>query len=183
VNLAGLPLTRLVGGLRPEELLTMFKKERAKFASVMLTGVNLQAAQLAGATLSGAELEGADLRGAQLAGAFLNDALFGDNDSISPYLADIQWDTANLAVVDWSQVVELGDEHEARQERDSDGNRKEKNQRLWEHKSAVRANRQLSVALQGQGLDENAARFAYRALVLPGILFSSETGKHERAAR
>src|SRR5262249_36537437 len=34
------------------------------------------------------------------------------------------------------------------------------------YEAAVRANRQLAVALRGQGLEEDAARFAYRAQVL-----------------
>jgi hypothetical protein len=38
--------------------------------------------------------------------------------------------------------------------------------RLEEYEAAVRANRQLAVALRAQGLDEEAARFAYRAQIL-----------------
>ncbi len=33
--------------------------------------------------------------------------------SISSKLADVQWGDTNLAVVDWSQIIILGDEHEA----------------------------------------------------------------------
>lgn len=41
--------------------------------------------------------------------------------------------------------------------------------RLWNY-AAVRANRQLAVALQGQGLNEEAARFAYRAQKLQRVV-------------
>jgi len=42
--------------------------------------------------------------------------------------------------------------------------------RLEEYEVAVRANRQLAVALRAQGLDEEAARFAYRAQLLQRIV-------------
>ena len=47
-----------------------------------------------------------------------------------------------------------------------DGKRKDKDKRLKEYKTATRASSQLSVALRNQGLNEDAARFAYRAQVL-----------------
>lgn len=59
----------------------------------------------------------------------------------------------------------LSDEDEARQKK-CNGKAKGKDTRLEEHRRAVRANRQLAVALQTQGLNEDAARFAYRAQVL-----------------
>lgn len=63
----------------------------------------------------------------------------------------------------------LGDEHEARQKK-RDGKLKEGATRLEEYESAVRANRQLAVALQAQGLNEEAARFAYHAQKLQSIV-------------
>jgi hypothetical protein len=90
-----------------------------------------------------------------------------DNEKqIGPQLVDSQWDGVNLAVIKWTKVKILGDEHIARQERDSEGNIKKEHTRFFEHEEAVRANRQLAVALQGQGLNEEAARFAYHAQVL-----------------
>src|SRR6266567_1753303 len=41
---------------------------------------------------------------------------------------------------------------------------------MEEYEAAVRANRQLAVALRAQGLDEEAARFAYRAQLLQRIV-------------
>ena len=67
-------------------------------------------------------------------------------------LSDVRWGGTNLAVIDWSLVNMLGDERKARQQHN-----------LRHYRRAVRANRQLSVALQAQGLNEVAARFAYRA--------------------
>lgn len=85
--------------------------------------------------------------------------MLAGTDHIGPCLADVLWGTINLAVIDWSQVVYLGDEYEAWQKR-------EKGTRLPRYKAAMRANRQLSVVLQGQGLSEDAVRFAYRANML-----------------
>jgi hypothetical protein len=48
--------------------------------------------------------------------------------------------------------------------------RKNSVNRLEEYETAVRANRQLAMALRAQGLDEEAARFAYRAQLLQRIV-------------
>ncbi len=135
-----------------------------------LKGAHLRGAQLEGADLSEAQLEGADLSGAQLKGAILRNVILGDKQRIGPRLADLQWGDNNLAVVDWSQVDVLGDEREARQKKTPDGKKKEKAERLSEYQAAVRVNRQLAVALQSQGLSEEAARFAYRAQRLQRIV-------------
>ncbi len=60
----------------------------------------------------------------------------------------------------------LGDEQEARRSKNSMNENKSMNDRFKEYQRAVRANRQLAVALQSQGLNEEATRFAYRAQVL-----------------
>ena len=190
--LASLPLARLIGGLPFDERL-LATEEQKKLAGTIFTEVDLSRAKLDGAILNGAQLEGthldeaqlkgahlyrarlknvrlnkaqlggADLRGVGLEDAVLNNVMLGDDNHIGPCLADVQWGTSNLAVVDWSQIAFLGDEQEARQKLDSLGKRKGKDQRLKSYKKAVRANRQLSVVLQGQGLNEDAAHFAYRA--------------------
>jgi len=74
-------------------------------------------------------------------------------------LADVRWGGTNLAVIDWSLVNMLGDENKARQQH-----------KLRDYRRAVRANRQLAVALQAQGLNEIAARFAYRAQKLQRVV-------------
>jgi hypothetical protein len=154
--------------------------EGAYLAGAQLEGANLSGAQLKGALLDeahlesahlkGAHLEGADLSGAKLEGARLINVSLGNERHIGPSLADVQWGTINLAVVDWSQVSKLGDEWEAAQKMTFDRKKKEKHTHLDDYKRAVRANRQLAVALQAQGLNEDASRFAYRAQRLQRIV-------------
>src|SRR6266516_4278123 len=154
--------------------------EKADLSEVRLQGAILRWAHLEQAYLNGAHLEKADLREARmekadlsdahLEGAILNSTLVEDaqmkkaaesgEQHIGPSLADAQWGNVNLAVVQWSQVDMLGDEYEARQSTHH-GKRKNSETRLEEYEAAVRANRQLAVALRAQGLDEEAARFAY----------------------
>ncbi len=160
-----------------------------------LSEVHLQEADLSGAHLEGAYLNEAHLKdtslymahlertflykahleGARLGRkhaaekAQLRKALESGEQHIGPSLADAQWSDVNLAVVQWSQVDMLGDEYEARQTT-SAGKRKSSVTRLEEYEEAVRATRQLAVALRSQGLDEEAARFAYRAQVLQRIV-------------
>src|SRR5205823_1298365 len=80
-------------------------------------------------------------------------------------LVDISWEGANLAVIDWSHIKGLGIEHSATQQKERHGEK-----RLNEYQRTVRANRQLVVALQSQGLNEDAIRFAYRAQKLQRIV-------------
>jgi hypothetical protein len=63
----------------------------------------------------------------------------------------------------WLKPLMLGDERVARQPMDDYGNSKDAATRSAEFEVAARANRQLANALQGQGLNERAAEFAYRA--------------------
>jgi uncharacterized protein YjbI with pentapeptide repeats len=81
------------------------------------------------------------------------------------YLADVRWGGANLAVADWALVGCVGEECDARTRNDAAGKQKDSETRVNEHLVAVRANRQLSVALREQGLNEDADRFAYAAHV------------------
>jgi hypothetical protein len=68
-------------------------------------------------------------------------------------------------------VTRLGDEQLAHQEKDSEGKTKDKQKRVEEYKDAVRANRQLTVVLQNQGLNEEAEHFAYRSQLLQRKVF------------
>lgn len=81
-------------------------------------------------------------------------------------VADTCWNGINLSVVNWSQVALLGDEARARRTVDDAGNLKNVDTSIDYYREAIRANRQLAVALQNQGLNEEAARFAYRAQLL-----------------
>src|SRR5262249_28405333 len=63
-------------------------------------------------------------------------------------------------------VTVLGDERTAQEAKSRDDTPKDKATRLREYQAAVRANRVLAVALEAQGLVEDANRFAYRAQYL-----------------
>ena len=141
--------------------------EGADLSHAHLEGVSLWYAHFEGANLFDAHFEGADLSHAHLEGADLAHIHFADTHHIGPRIADAQWGDTNLAIVDWSLVTLLGDEYQARQRYDeAEGQRKDKDTRIEEYKDAARANRQLSVMLQSQGLNEDATRFAYRAQAL-----------------
>src|SRR5260221_195256 len=109
-------------------------------------------------------------------GTVLQGIVLGNQTSGFVSLADVRWGNVNLAVVRWrrdrrGRIIPLGDEAEARRARGADGTTKPQRQRLAEYETSVRANRQLALALQAQGLNEDAARYAYRAQVLQrGVL-------------
>jgi uncharacterized protein YjbI with pentapeptide repeats len=147
-----------------------------------LEGADLRTVHLEGATLNYTHLEGKTMpidsqRQVQknvpmvLPPANLREVFFdstthlelptmGNKQSGFIPLADVRWGGTNLAVIDWSLVNMLGDESKARQQH-----------RLSDYFAAVRANRQLSIVLRDQGLNEDAARFAYRAQVLQKTVF------------
>jgi len=162
--------------------------ERADFGSAWLEKVDFSGAHLQGARLYGTHLEGADLSEAHLEGAELCSTFFDQSTKLEEVvlknkasgcalLADIHWGEVNVTVVDWSQVTMLGDEQRARQ-RKEDGKAKDSETRLSEHFAAIRANRQLAVVLQEQGLNEDAARFAYHAQVLQRKAFWFQMTQH-----
>jgi hypothetical protein len=89
-------------------------------------------------------------------------------------LVEVRWGDINLSVVNWATVEILGNELWARQKLTRKGKIKQPKQDLEDFQIAVRANRQLSVALQSQGLNEDAARFAYRAQCLQRIVLRKQ---------
>jgi uncharacterized protein YjbI with pentapeptide repeats len=167
-----------------------------------LSGAYLQEADLSGAHLEGAylneahledaslykahlertflyktHLEGARLGRIPIKEAQLKKAVESGEQHIGPSLTDVQWGNVNLAVVRWSEMDMLGDEYEARQIMHA-GKRKNSEVRLEEYEAAVRANRQLSAALRAQGLDEEAAHFAYRAQLWQRIVLRRQCPRH-----
>lgn len=140
---------------------------RAHLEGADLTGAYLGKADLSEAHMEGANLTRAHLEGADLQFVFfdnatrLDGAVLGDEKRGFVLLADVRWSGINLSVVDWTSVKMLGDEIEAHKIRKDD-----RKTRLYWYRRAVRANRQLAIALEGQGLKEDAARFAYRAQIL-----------------
>lgn len=160
--------------------------EKAWLRQAYLPAANLRYASLEGATLFQAHLEGASLykarledtnlrqthlEGANLCLTFLDrattlDAAILMNKQYGPLsLLDVHWGETNLASVDWSQLTILGEEYQL-QKGFIQGEHEEE-----AYREAVRANRQLAIALQSQGLNEDAARFAYRAQSLQRNVF------------
>ncbi len=171
----------IFGGTKLQEANLKFAKlNEASFIGADLTRADVSEAQLEKANLNSANLEGTffnrshlekvDLRNALLKGTHLNHSILGDKHGTGPRLADAQWDNMNLSVVDWSQVRMLDDEFEVRQKpKNTIFSRKDqlgKTIQLEDHQAAVRANRQLAVALQNQGMNEQAARFTYHAQLM-----------------
>ena len=148
--------------------------EGAYLGEAHLEDTSLYKAHLERTFLYKAHLEGARLSRTHVEEAQLKKALASGEQHIGPSLADAQWGNVNLAVVKWSQVDMLGDEYEARQTTRA-GKSKNSVSRLEEYEAAVRANRQLAVALRAQGLDEEAARFAYRAQLLQRIVLRRQS--------
>lgn len=144
--------------------------QKANLMQAQLKQAHLKGAGLQEASLYKAQLEETTLYEAKLNGANLGKVKLSSQSRMGPLLADVQWTEVNLARVDWSQGKILGDEQLVRQKK-INGTSKTKEQRLSEYESAVRANRQLAVALQAQGLNEKAAHFAYRAQVLQRKVF------------
>jgi uncharacterized protein YjbI with pentapeptide repeats len=206
VDLSGLPLACMIGGLNMMQNQAINSNHRKK-AAVTLDGANLRQTHLEGAILynasiksaalqgtflqsakarwarlegsrmRGAHLEGADLRSAHLEGNTLAEACLDGTDLRSAFfdaastlttlgskentalVFEVRWGGVDLAHVDWSQVITLGDERIAKKQT-------KKDLQLEGLHQAVRAYRKLAVELQGQGLNEEAAHFAYRAQVL-----------------
>ncbi|HEX6796224.1 MAG TPA: pentapeptide repeat-containing protein [Ktedonobacterales bacterium] len=182
---------RLLGANLEEAVLAGARLEGAVLSSAALAGAELSAAHMEGARLNAAHLGGArratatlarlraldpgtaeTLPGADLAGIFfdsttaLDEAVLGDEEHGAVSVADARWGGINLAVVDWTPLRMLGDERTAREPLDANGKPKDTAARLAEFRTAVRASRQLAVALREQGLNEQADLFAYRAQVL-----------------
>jgi len=137
--------------------------EGASFANAHLERAGLKEAHLEGTSLSFAHLEGANLRNVFFdQGTKLNAIILHSRELGTALSADVHWGDVNLAAVRWSQVKMLGDEYMARQNTYK-GKVKDRDRRERENDDAIRANRQLAIALQAQGINEDAARFNYRA--------------------
>jgi uncharacterized protein YjbI with pentapeptide repeats len=174
---ASLAMVHLEGSLLHEVRLEgafLYKThlEKALLVKAHLEGASLNEAHLEGTDLHMSHLEGCNLNGAffdsatNLRNVFLTDKIFGP---VS--LAGAHWSDADLSIVDWTQVTVLGDEHQACQRKNKDGETKDNPFRIYEYKTAVRAYRQLAVTLRNQGLNEDASRFAYRAQLMQRKVF------------
>ena len=140
--------------------------EHARLFRTNLEGAFLRTAHLEYAHLDGANLQHTDLRKSYFEGTDCSGVILNDEHRIGPQLADVFWGEVNLSVIEWSKLKQLEDEYNAHQKHDKQGVLKSRECRLIEYETAVRANRQLAVVLQNQGLNEDAARFAHRAQIL-----------------
>lgn len=156
--------------------------ERADLSRASLTNSDLSESHLEGVSLAGAHLEGANLYKAHLeganlqraffdAGTFLREVALGNENFGYVEVAGTHWGDVDLSAVDWRQMHVLGDEQNAHLEKTKSGSPKRPSMRLDDYQAAVRANRQLAVALQNQGLNEEAGRFAYRAQKLQRVVW------------
>ena len=163
----------------------------ADLSEAQLAGANLYQAHLQGANLRDAELDKADLYQAQLDGAYLYGANLMQADLRKASMdkqTRLDWytiltevrldgttfDTTNLSEVNWQVVPLLQDELRAQRaryladykEEAKRGQRKPRTKRRNEYQAAARAYRRLVVALQANGMSEEAAGYAYRAQMM-----------------
>jgi uncharacterized protein YjbI with pentapeptide repeats len=158
-----------------QAILAKASLQGAFMSGAILKNTDFHAANLKGTLFWNTDLSEVRLRGANLEDAYLEGAKLVNGERIGPHLADAKLRNTNLSVVRWSEIKVLGDEHRALQKISNEnvpehaekkGKQKEDRYRLWEYESAVRANRQLSVALHEQAMNEESSYFAYRAQVL-----------------
>lgn len=199
VDLSRLPLTRIRSGLtnderarttRSQHFLAAIHLEKANLFQTHLEGAILRNAHLESAHLESTYLENADCVAAHFEGAYLRKTHFDNaylrraffdnstfiedislgNETIGfASLADIRWNGVNLSPIKWQQVKTLGDTEKAKKDKSKRDN---EDARLLDYEAAVRANRQLTIVLQEQGLNEHATRFSYEAQSLQrGVLW------------
>src|SRR6266702_3980089 len=181
LNRADLRAAHLEGADLSEACLESADLSEAHLELTNLKGASLERTNLRAAHLEGTDLSGAHLEGSNLSGAFftsvtnLKGVHFGNEKSGFVLLAGVRWSDVDLSVVDWTQMNILGDEYQARRREKENGGAKDSTMRLEEYRTAVRANRQLAVALQGEGLNEEAARYAYRAQRLQRVVLRRQS--------
>jgi hypothetical protein len=95
-------------------------------------------------------------------------------------LADMRWEGVNLSVVKWSRVRVLGDDSLALQA-ERDGLGQDRATRMQWLNTAARANQQLALALQAQGMTDDAGRFFYRSRVLQRKVLALYRGRRAAA--
>src|SRR5262249_9024667 len=118
------------------------KLQRAYCEQAHLEKVDLWLAHLEGAFLWHTYLQGARLSEPNLPGEHLDRFVLANEKQVGPQLVDTHWGDANLAVVNWSQMRMPGEEY-ITQQKEREGQAKDRATRLKEFEDAVRANRQL----------------------------------------
>jgi len=174
----------------------------AIFFEAHLEQANLRKAHLEKAVFRRAELIGTNLREAQLAGANLREAFLNEATTLrdatlstpevgNVHVVDVRWGAVNLATLNGTWLPPLGDEQMALQGRfqpltarkgrpfpsRADYLRRRREQQaesLKVYREAVRANRQVAVVLQNQGINEEAGQFAYHAQLMQRTVYRLE---------
>ena len=127
--------------------------EQANFRSTKLQRATLYNAHLEGTFFSSANMAGTNLRRAILdARTNFYKVITADSFYGQVSLRDVQWNGADITVLDWQSLPYLGDERRARERR-----------RVRDFENAARANHQVATVMRSQGLGQYADRFAYRA--------------------
>jgi uncharacterized protein YjbI with pentapeptide repeats len=171
LHLANLQGASLFGANLQGANLRYANLQDASLSGANLQGADLRDAELQGASLWEANLQGADLRNANLQVANLQYAQFdaqtrlngiklSDRHNGRSDLANIKLNGADLTVIDWDQLPRFGGDTRRFWEQD-----------LNEQRDLTRTYRQLATALRGQGMNDDADRYAYRAqLCQRGVL-------------
>ena len=188
IDLSGLNLASLRGGLTAQEGKGLTDAQRqaaalnleganlrgcclrdAHLFNARMNGALLQDATLTNATLRWGHLEGANLRDAVLDGADLRGCKLDGETKVTMlgaqkgvYLAGLGWGETDLSHIDWEHTPRMLDEDE------------EALSSLSGVRAALRANRQLALALSAQGLPEEAVRYAYRSHQLQRRLYRTQ---------
>jgi hypothetical protein len=167
VDLAHLPLARVLGGLTYEEWLGA-TSEQTHHAMMHVGRANFTGAHLEGARLGGVNFSGTYLRLAHLEEADLDGAVFDEHSSLNgahlnrAILDVVIFNGTNLAVINWQEVRRLGDEVRARMWPAATSTWKQRASQADRYLVATRTYRALAVMLRAQGLTEDADRFTYR---------------------
>ena len=96
-------------------------------------------------------------------------------------VADANWNGINLTVVDWKLLKCLGDEQLLTFSQ-TKGKKSERAYVQQQLLSAIRANRQLAVALESQGMNEDAQYFAYAAQNLQRKFLAQQVRQQRKVA-
>lgn len=163
----------LDGALLSGSTLYGVQLSNASLRSVNFDDASLQYADLSEADLFGGRFLGCDLSHANLTGAYLCEARFDVNTNLSDVkfdvrtcLADIRWGGAPLTRVNWSFILQLGDETHTRRSDEQSRYQAGWTSVVTDSATAARAYSQLAVALRSQGLNDYADNYVYRAQLM-----------------
>jgi len=184
----------LRGGSLNEAQLQMVDLRQAQLQGTIFFGADLRGANFSeahlesGVSLAGTALSPADLRATTLdARTNLAGVTLGDIEHGFVSVADTAWNGVNLANVGWDALCspggQLGDEQRAHDPQHEIGGLKTPEDTLAGYQEAVRAYRQLSVALQAQGLTEQSAWLGYRGQQLQHKVLKLQADTRIRAQR